>query len=294
MQTNRDGPYSRRRLMMNTTLRFSDFSILDRKYYIADFFLDKTGGNDFHSHDFYEFFVVLEGQFQEQVNGRSFLLPSRFVHFLRPGDSHRLLSSGQYEANTLRNIAVEKHFFESLLYQSGVSDASALFAPFQIDGSLFQTYLSKTEALSLLSQEEAGKHFIISGILHDLMIEALLDRKAPVSAPDWLQNACRQISCGQNYKKGLPYFIELSGKTQEHLSRELKKHYGVTPTRFLNRLRLEAAASMLCTSNEKIIDIVYECGFDNISYFNRLFLEQFGVSPRQYRDKNKNFFNISI
>ena len=55
---------------------------------------------------------------------------------------------------------------------------------------------------------------------------------------------------------------------------------------YINTLRIEKAKKMLSTTNEKIIDIMFECGFENQSSFNRVFLEIVGDSPRDYRRKS--------
>ena len=47
-------------------------------------------------------------------------------------------------------------------------------------------------------------------------------------------------------------------------------------------LKLQKAEALLLGTGEKIIDVALECGFDNISYFNRVFKKQYGMSPGEY------------
>lgn len=54
---------------------------------------------------------------------------------------------------------------------------------------------------------------------------------------------------------------------------------------YLNEYRLDRVTRLLISSNANILTIAYECGFDNISYFNRLFKKKFGMSPFHYRKK---------
>ncbi len=77
--------------------------------------------------------------------------------------------------------------------------------------------------------------------------------------------------------------VELSGKSREHLARSLKKYYGQSTTEFINDLRLNYAANMLLGSTMPIVDLCYECGFQNISWFYIVFRKKYGVTPRQYR-----------
>lgn len=62
-----------------------------------------------------------------------------------------------------------------------------------------------------------------------------------------------------------------------------KKNFGCTYTNYLNRLRLEKACRMLTDTALPIMEISLLCGFDNLSYFNRLFREKKGVTPSEYR-----------
>ena len=51
----------------------------------------------------------------------------------------------------------------------------------------------------------------------------------------------------------------------------------------LNRVRLERAAELLKRTSMTVLAVALECGFQNISYFNRLFRERFGCTPSEYR-----------
>lgn len=48
---------------------------------------------------------------------------------------------------------------------------------------------------------------------------------------------------------------------------------------YLNEYRLIRAAHLLCASDDDILAISLECGFENVSYFNRLFLREYHMTP---------------
>lgn len=62
-----------------------------------------------------------------------------------------------------------------------------------------------------------------------------------------------------------------------------KKYIGNSPMDYLNIVRTENAAKLLKTTNNRIIDIAYEVGFQNFSYFSRTFLRYKGTTPSGYR-----------
>lgn len=56
---------------------------------------------------------------------------------------------------------------------------------------------------------------------------------------------------------------------------------------YLGTIRSEAAASMICSTDKSITEIAYECGFGSINTFCRCFKKHFGITPSQYRKRQK-------
>lgn len=61
---------------------------------------------------------------------------------------------------------------------------------------------------------------------------------------------------------------------------------GVSPIRYLNSYRLQRATYMLVNTEISIQEIAEECGFDDNSYFSKLFNKKYHVSPHNYRKQN--------
>ena len=68
------------------------------------------------------------------------------------------------------------------------------------------------------------------------------------------------------------------------LSREIKRRTGHTYTELLQERRLQQAAWLLTNTKQKVSDIALSVGYENISYFHRIFQKRFGLSPKKYRD----------
>ena len=81
----------------------------------------------------------------------------------------------------------------------------------------------------------------------------------------------------------LDALVESSGYSESHFCHRFKEVTGHTPFAYLNRVRVIKAAELLITTGDKITEIAARCGFDNVSYFNRVFRRQMGTSPREYR-----------
>ena len=70
------------------------------------------------------------------------------------------------------------------------------------------------------------------------------------------------------------------------LSKEIKKRTGLNYTDLVQNKRLNQAAYLLTTTNMNVLDIGLAVGYDNTSYFHRIFQKQFRMTPRKYRIEN--------
>ena len=74
-----------------------------------------------------------------------------------------------------------------------------------------------------------------------------------------------------------------AGLSPYHFLRTFQRLTGVTPHQYVLRARLREAAMRLVVERARVIDIALDCGFGDLSNFNRAFRSEFGVSPRVYR-----------
>lgn len=71
------------------------------------------------------------------------------------------------------------------------------------------------------------------------------------------------------------------------LSKEIKKLTGSNYTELVQEKRLNQAAYLLDNTNMSVMDIGLSVGYDNLSYFHRIFQKHFGMTPRRYRVRDK-------
>ena len=105
------------------------------------------------------------------------------------------------------------------------------------------------------------------------------------SMPLWLEQMCDQIKRDGKFALGSEYFLSLTDKSREHVSRTLKKHTGMTVSEYINSLRLNFIANMLRNSNYSIAQIIFDSGFNNISWASECFKQKYGITMREYRQK---------
>ena len=73
------------------------------------------------------------------------------------------------------------------------------------------------------------------------------------------------------------------GLSQSHFMKFFKNNMEVSFIEYLNNYRLTMASRLLISSSSSIIAIAMESGFDNLSYFNRLFKKKYEMTPSEFR-----------
>lgn len=81
---------------------------------------------------------------------------------------------------------------------------------------------------------------------------------------------------------------QLLNLTPQHLGRITRTCTGMTPTEYINHVRIDKARSYLGFTNLNACEIARHCGFENINYFFRTFKKQTGLTPGEYRKRYKN------
>jgi AraC-like DNA-binding protein len=85
------------------------------------------------------------------------------------------------------------------------------------------------------------------------------------------------------YNLSLEDFAKLCYRSLSSFKRDFKKHYNLSPGKWLLTKRLDYSALLLKNSDLSISQIVFECGFEDLSHFSRAFKEKFGIAPLNFR-----------
>ena len=135
----------------------------------------------------------------------------------------------------------------------------------------------------------------------DTMAAASLLRSILIELADIISKAqCVQGRFSPTMQK-VHAFLKHLGKSLDHpwSLEEMAKHCGVkrtqftnlikqvtgySPTRYLNRVRLEKACELLRTTNRSIMDITLDCGYSSSQYFAEAFKKSARMTPTEYRN----------
>lgn len=86
----------------------------------------------------------------------------------------------------------------------------------------------------------------------------------------------------------LEEFATMANLSLSSFKREFRKNYNDTPANYIRNKKLEKSAELLILSDERITDIAFDCGFNDLANFSHLFAERYNCSPSNYRLNQKN------
>jgi AraC family transcriptional regulator len=110
---------------------------------------------------------------------------------------------------------------------------------------------------------------------------------ADARPPAWLLRARDFLHENAFSRVSMAQIAREAGRHEIHLAREFRRFLGVTVGTYLRRLRSEEAARLLLTSQKPISEIAQCCSFANHAHLCRQFKAHFGVTPSEYRSRER-------
>lgn len=202
----------------------------------------------------------------------------------------------QCRSDEIQEVTIQFHrdlFDEKLLRRNQLSFIRAL-----LERSAKGIAFSRETVESLRPRIEGLAHksgfdsvLELMSILHDLSISRNMRTLSNVSfTNDPLNYNSRRLEKAfefmqMNYDKdiSLADLARVVSMPDVSFSRFIKKRTGKTFIDSLNEIRLGHASRMLIDTTHTITEISYKCGFNNMSYFNRMFRRKNGCTPREFR-----------
>ena len=252
-----------------------------------------------HTHDYVEVIYMCSGTTTHIVNDRQIQLEQGDILFLNQSAIHEVRKAG--EGDIAVNFIVLPEFFSAPL--SMIGEEETPLRKFLIDCLCGQNtgagylYFDVSEVkpiqnllenlLWILIQETPNKRKM-SQMTMALLFMQLLGHTETLSTDDQGDQVVWQVLryVETNYADGS--FGELADQLHydtSWLSREIKRKTGKTYTQLVQEKRLAQAAFLLRNTDRNVSDIALAVGYENISYFHRIFADCYGQSPKHYRDE---------
>lgn len=249
-----------------------------------------------HSHDYVEMVYMCQGSTTHIINGTEITLHEGDLMILGQDAVQEILPAGKDDIAV--NFIVRPEFFSGTLDFLGAEDTPlrdfilrairgeglpgwllfrvADVKPVQnLIENLIWTLIYDTPNKRSINQLTMGLLFVQLLNHTDRLSVGAKDQEIVVRVLAYIE---------EHYRSGsLTEIADLLHYDAAWLSREIKRRTGRTYTQLCQEKRLGQAAWLLSNTDENVDDIAVAVGYENISYFHRIFRERFGKSPREYR-----------
>ena len=127
----------------------------------------------------------------------------------------------------------------------------------------------------------------LSDELAEAFTRAVRRHKTREGVSPQINKACDYIGIHLEEKITIREMAEKFGYTEYYFSSKFKKEMGVSFREYIHQKRIEKAAEILSSTNRDIQEISVELGYESPSYFCEIFKKVTGISPGEYRSRNR-------
>jgi len=227
------------------------------------------------------FVFPLNGKIQFQFNGTPYIFsPGKIVH----GGANMKLNQKNFEYANWEYILVQYQICNTELQESSFSHQH------------FELFTGQSPRLielilrlwQVYNQRGGISKFQTEMLFRDVLNEALLcvvNSQNSSESHTVFERVCNYIH--EHYYQSLTIscLAEQNHINRNRLSYVFKKHAGIGPAEYLLKYRINMAQKMLYTSEAPVQQIAQAVGIEDPFYFSRVFKKQFGIPPKEYREK---------
>lgn len=262
----------------------------------ADFYMEKEISKEpipnMHHHRDYELYYLVKGERDYFIEDRFFkvaagdlvLIPRKVLHRTDGEGGLRYLVhfSGQF---------LQKYFTPSTLDQI-MEKLPFVFRPEAKEQSRVLAILEELLQEYSKSQREQVPYneALIAGYLYQLLFTMRYTENAYVPydyADERITRIVQYINENYSQINDIGQIAQQFFVSKYHLCRFFKKNLGIPLITYLNTIKIREACRMIKSSNDSLTQIAMQCGFNSSSYFCKVFKNERGISPTEYRKKHR-------
>ena len=237
-----------------------------------------------HRHQWPYVTFVLRGSYTEECPGRSFDIAEGDVVLHSAGEAHRdrihdtetWLLNLEFTQPWIDRIASFDAHLDSRFTSSG--------------GDFFQ--IGKRLHRELWSDERMSA-LCIEGLALEFVAHTAHHKPRDPGQPPWLQKAISYLRSTFTGSPRLHEVANAAGVHPVHLAREFRRKQGMTVGEYVRKLRVEFACDQLVQSGQPIVDIAIRAGFSDHSHLTRVFRQETGLTPTEFRNLRRRTYTIA-
>lgn len=231
------------------------------------------------SYPFFTIHILLEGHIFFQVARQDYRLATGDAFLINAGEEH-----------LYRNFSVEP--LRLLWIEFPISACPEIFqylrhhpAPILNAGLTEELRDALQHIIDVLRSNPAADETMLSELYYQFLMKLLkaVSSQPSLKQPEPVQEALNYITLHFREPVSVQELADRLHISRAYLTRTFSRHVGISPVRYIQMRRLEYACRLLTDSDMTCEEIALETGMYDASHFNRLFQQNIGCSPSEYR-----------
>ncbi|MDD7270808.1 MAG: AraC family transcriptional regulator [Spirochaetales bacterium] len=258
--------------------------------YDEDLSIEKVG---VHWHEELEFIHVYEGKSKLHIDKTEVNLTAGSAIFINSGHLHSAYGNAKIKSLVFHHSLIGSE--NSIFYQEVIFpllDNDKLSYLVLSDKEEWERNVTKNMMLAydVINTEsydyENEARFHITRALRQLNENIKINQK--INSHDGItynriKKVLRYIDDNLSEELNNDKLSKLIAVSESVLLKSFKQTIGLSPMQYVLKKRIDRARYLIITTDKKISDIASECGFNDMSYFSKIFKRNFNVSPTEYK-----------
>lgn len=243
-----------------------------------------------HRDDYYIFGIVENGHCCISIDFKNYTVSDHEILCVQPGQVHRVVDTGNAQATIL---FIDSVFIDAPDKQI-LSEYALSVAPFRINDLQFnelgQIFFIISRNINI-PESNRTKRIVqdlsraVTGIIID-NIQNIICRQLKSRRQIEITLALKKLLSEDSHINRRPsYYAQLLHISPVYLNEVVKNITGTTASKYIQDEIILRAKRMLIYTTLSIKEIAFNLGFDDHTYFTRLFTQTAGLSPTTYRKK---------
>ncbi|MCB9034232.1 MAG: helix-turn-helix transcriptional regulator [Chitinophagales bacterium] len=248
-----------------------------------------------HNHDFEELLIGIEGELEHFIDFENETIKAPFVSFVTKGKTHRVIPKLVNGKCEIWGIRFKSEFIPETTFQ-----LYSLYhnqANIELERNLcFKRLITLSEMMYDETKQETIDYAIIRQLLAVVLTMIENERKKHSSEKKNTQKT-QQIAFGsflhileENYKRavGVEFYAEKLFMSSRNLNLICQNIMEQSVSEIIETRKLIEAKNLLISTDKTIAEISYELGYNEGSYFSKVFKKKSGQSPGDFREEMQN------
>lgn len=243
---------------------------------------------DAHFHDFEELVIVTEGSLEHYIDFQMEVIQAPAASYVSMGKMHRVVERDDLRGWVLKfqNEFVPEsklHFYSNFMASPSVplTDVGCIGRFDSLCEIIYQEFSRETPDTATLRYLTAA---LISMIESERKSSLPIERSAKVSQMTTFTNFLRILEENFRRDEGVTFYAEKMNMSERNLNLICKNNFQKSVSEIIETRKLIEAKSLLMHTAKSVSEIGYELGYNEKSYFTRVFRNKISVTPTEFRE----------